>query len=43
MIALATFNLVPLGVALVIGIATGRWLRARPPTPPPASGESDPS
>lgn len=39
MLALATYNLVPLAVALVIGIATGRWMFARRAAPPPAPEE----
>jgi hypothetical protein len=34
MIALILFNLVPLGVALLIGVVTARWMFARRPTPP---------
>ena len=34
MIALILFNLVPLGVALLIGILTARWMFARRPAPP---------
>jgi hypothetical protein len=34
MIALILFNLVPLGVAMVIGILTARWMFARRPAPP---------
>lgn len=37
MIALILFNLVPLGVALLIGVGTARWMFARRPTPPPKS------
>ena len=33
MIALILFNLVPLGVALLIGVVTARWMFARPPMP----------
>ena len=33
MIALILFNLVPLGVALLIGILTARWMFARRPAP----------
>ena len=33
MIALILFNLVPLGVALLIGILTARWMFARGPAP----------
>jgi hypothetical protein len=32
MIALILYNLVPLGVALLIGIVTARWMFARRPT-----------
>ena len=38
MIALILFNLVPLGVALLIGLLTARWMfagRRRLPTTPP--------
>ena len=34
MIALITWNLVPLGVALVIGLVTARWMFKRPAPPP---------
>jgi hypothetical protein len=37
MIALAWFDVVPLAIALAIGIVTGRWIfggRRRPPAPP---------
>jgi hypothetical protein len=38
MLALAQFNLVSLAVALLIGIATARWIFAhRPPEEPPQS------
>jgi hypothetical protein len=39
MLALAQFNLVSLGVAFLIGIATARWMFAkkRPPEGPPGS------
>jgi hypothetical protein len=33
MIPLILFNLVPLGVALLIGIVTARWMFARRSTP----------
>ena len=33
MIALILYNLVPLGVAFLIGIVTARWMFARRPTP----------
>ena len=33
MIALILFNLVPLGIALLIGIATARWMFARRAAP----------
>ena len=36
MIALILFNLVPLGVALLIGILTARLMFSRRPTPTPA-------
>jgi len=39
MIALILFNIVPLGVALLIGIVTGRWMFARRPTPQPTKTE----
>jgi hypothetical protein len=36
MLALIQFNLVSLGVALLIGVATARWMFApRPPEEPP--------
>jgi hypothetical protein len=43
MIALILFNLVPLGVALLIGIVTARWMFARRPTPPTKTEDSVPS
>jgi hypothetical protein len=43
MIALILYNLVPLGVALLIGVVTGRWMFARRPAPPRKTKESDPS
>jgi hypothetical protein len=42
MIALATFNLVPLGIALAIGLATGWWMFRRPAPAAPKPGEPDP-
>ena len=38
MLALILFNLVPLAVALLIGVLTARWMfagRRRPPAKPP--------
>jgi hypothetical protein len=44
MLALAQFNLVPLAVALLIGIGTGRWMFAnRRAAPPPQAEDSSPS
>jgi hypothetical protein len=44
MLALIQFNLVPLAVALLIGIATGRWMfAARGAAPPPQAQDSNPS
>jgi hypothetical protein len=43
MIALILFNLVPLGVALLIGIVTARWMLARRPTLPTKTEDSAPS
>jgi hypothetical protein len=40
MIALILFNVVPLGVALLIGIATARWMFSRRPTPPPETEDA---
>jgi hypothetical protein len=40
MIALILYNIVPLGVALLIGILTARWMFARRPTPPTKSEDS---
>ena len=42
MIALVTWNLVPLGIALAIGLLTGWWMFARrapalPPEEPPTT------
>ena len=39
MIALILFNLVPLGVAMLIGIVTGWWMFARRPAAPPVKIE----
>ena len=39
MIALILFNLVPLGVALLIGVLTARWMFARRPVIQPTSPE----
>jgi hypothetical protein len=41
MIALILFNVVPLGVALLIGILTARWMFGRRPTPPAKTEDSD--
>lgn len=44
MLALIQFNLVPLAVALLIGIVTGRWMFApRRPAPPPQAEDESPS
>jgi hypothetical protein len=44
MIALILFNLVPLGVALLIGVGTARWMFPRRRMPPnPKTEESTPS
>jgi hypothetical protein len=43
MLTLIQFNLVPLAVALLIGIATGRWMFARRAAPQPKAGDSEPS
>jgi hypothetical protein len=40
MIALILFNLVPLGVALLIGILTARWMFSRRPAPPPKTEDA---
>jgi len=37
MLTLLQFNLPVLVVALLIGVATGRWLFRRRPAPPPES------
>ena len=37
---LAQFNLATLGAALLIGIATARWMFRRPPPAPPSSEET---
>ena len=39
MIALILYNLVPLGVALLIGIVTARWMFARHPMIQPTKTE----
>ena len=41
MIALILVNLVPLGVALLIGVVTARWMFARPPMPQPTKTEDN--
>jgi hypothetical protein len=42
-LSLAQFNLVTLGVALLIGVAAGRWMFRRPPDPePPAEDQTQP-
>jgi len=41
MLALIQFNLVPLAVALLVGIATGRWMFARRAAPRPKAGNSE--
>jgi len=44
MLALIQFNLVPLAIALAIGIVTGRWIFAgRRAAPPPQADGPDPS
>lgn len=43
MLALAQFNLVSLAVALLIGIATARWMFARPVQPQAKNEDSNPS
>lgn len=43
MIALILYNLVPLGIALLIGIVTARWMFARRPTPQTKTEDSTPS
>jgi hypothetical protein len=43
MIALIIYNLVPLGVALLIGVATARWMFARRPVPQTKTEDSTPS
>jgi hypothetical protein len=43
MLAVIQFNLVPLAVALLIGIATGRWMFARRAAPRPKTGDGEPS
>jgi hypothetical protein len=39
MIALILFNLVPLGVALLIGVLTARWIFVRRPMTQPTKTE----
>lgn len=41
MLALVEFNLVTLAVALLIGIATGRWMFARRAAPQPKTEDSN--
>jgi hypothetical protein len=41
MIALILFNLVPLGVALLIGVLTARWMFTRPPISAPEPKTED--
>jgi len=43
MIALILFNLVPLGVALLIGILTAKWMFSRSSAPPTTTEDSTPS
>jgi hypothetical protein len=43
MVALILFNLVPLGVALLIGVLTARWMFVRRPVPPPKTEDSNPT
>ena len=43
MIALILYNLIPLGVALLIGIVTARWMFARRPTLPTKTEDTNPS
>ena len=43
MLALIQFNLVPLAIALLIGIATGRWMFAGRSAPRPEAEDPDPS
>ncbi len=40
MLSLIQFNLPVLGAALLIGLATGRWLFRRPPPPPRSDTEA---
>ena len=40
MIALILFNAVPLGVALLIGVLTARWMFGRRPVPPAKTEDS---
>jgi len=42
MLALILFNLVPLAVALLIGMGTGRWMFARRAAPQPKAEDSNP-
>jgi hypothetical protein len=42
MLTLAQSNLPLLGVALAIGIATGWWMRRRPPADPPSHNKGEP-
>ncbi|HYI64478.1 MAG TPA: hypothetical protein VEW71_06285 [Allosphingosinicella sp.] len=37
---LIQFNLVTLGVALLIGVAAARWIFRRPPAPEPGSEDA---
>jgi len=43
MLALAEFNLIPLAIALLIGIVTARWMFARPATTQTKNEDSNPS
>lgn len=43
MLALILFNLVPLAVALLIGIGTGRWIFARRAAPQRKTEDANPS
>ena len=42
MLALIQFNLVPLAVAMLIGVGTGRWMFARRAVPQRKAGDSNP-
>lgn len=39
---LVQFNVIPLGIVLLIGIAAGRWMFRRPPAGPDGEDQAQP-